>query len=168
MSTLERNIAFVAITALLLALPPAVSAQQAQGGEVTVRQSASAQPAGSAAEEPVLSAEHERLHADFARFSEAWVQRLNNTHSQNRAHAKAVREGDGWVTRYHFIEKKSSVVRESPSRPGSFCGILRYQDTVLECQGDTETACQNGEFTPVPGSAMGVSEIFQYMKGAWR
>ncbi|MGE4505037.1 MAG: hypothetical protein AB7D51_06785 [Desulfovibrionaceae bacterium] len=166
MNTHALRIGFAAFCLAALCLPalPALAQEP-----VTVTQTPGQAPAGAqGGEEPVLSAEMQRLHTDFASFSDSWVVRLNNTHSEGKPHAKTIQE-DGLVkTRYHLIEKKSSVVRESPSRPGHFCGILRYQDTVYECQGETEAACLESGFQPVPGTAMGVSEIFQYMNGAWR
>lgn len=109
-----------------------------------------------------------QLYSDFARFSDSWVQRLNAAHSEGRSKMVVVEEGGTFRARYHHIEKKSSVVRESPSRPGKYCGILRYQDTVYQAEGDSEDASRNGEFEPVAGTARAYSEIFQFMSGTWR
>lgn len=161
-ASLAASIAALAI----LTLPGVPAAQQDQAtGEVAVSES----PAPANAPEPEEKSERElQLYADFTRFADDWVNRLNNTHSQGRSKMQVVEEGGTFRARYRLIEKKSVVVRESPSRPGTFCGILRYQDTVYESQGNSRDESLSGEFTPVPGTARGVSEIFQYTKGSWR
>ncbi len=108
------------------------------------------------------------LYSDFLRFSDSWVQRLNSTHSEGRSRMVVFQVNGVFKARYHLIEKKSSVLRESPSRPGNYCGILRYLDTVYEAVGDTESITRNGSFSPVLGTARAYSEIFQFMNGAWR
>ncbi len=109
-----------------------------------------------------------KLYSDFVRFSDSWVQRLNRTHSEGRSKMVVFQSNGVFRARYHLIEKKSSVVRESPSRPGNYCGILRYQDTVYEAVGNTEAATRNGPFSAVVGTGRAYSEIFQFMNGAWR
>ncbi|MBU1247866.1 MAG: hypothetical protein KKB70_04135 [Proteobacteria bacterium] len=109
-----------------------------------------------------------KLYSDFVRFSDSWMQRLNSSNSEGRSKMVVVQENGKYKARYHLLEKKSSVVRESPTRPGQYTGILRYHDVVYEAEGDTETATKNGPFSPVAGSAHAVSEIFQFMNGGWR
>ncbi|MDD4730639.1 MAG: hypothetical protein PHX58_01760 [Desulfovibrio sp.] len=128
-------------------------------------------PQPSAAELAALQKKEEeqlRMHADFARFSDTWVARLNRSHSNGYTNMRFIQDGDVVRARYHRIEKRSSVVRESPSRPGQYCGILRYQDTLYECVGPSAEDCAGGEFIPVSGTARAFSEIFQFKNGVWR
>ena len=149
----------------ILAAWPATAADASAAGQVSVSEAAAA-PAS--AEDQAKNERQLELYSDFLRFSDSWVRRLNNTHSEGRSNMVVVVENGKFKARYHLIEKKSSVVRESPSRPGQYCGILRYQDTVYEAEGDTEDASRSGQFMPVAGTARAYSEIFQFMNGSWR
>ncbi|MEF2145771.1 MAG: hypothetical protein V3573_10020 [Desulfovibrionaceae bacterium] len=109
-----------------------------------------------------------KMASDFSRFSDTWVARLNRSHSNGYGNMHVVQDGGVYRARYHRIEKRSSVVRESPSQPGHYCGILRYHDTLYESVGQTREESLAGEFIPVSGTARAFSEIFQYSKGAWK
>lgn len=109
-----------------------------------------------------------KMHSDFSRFSDTWVARLNRSHSNGYNSMRVFEDGGLFRARYHRIEKRSSVVRESPSQPGHYCGILRYQDTEYESVGATREESTSGEFVPVSGTARAFSEIFQFKNGAWK
>lgn len=167
-----RPLFSIAVTAILLTIPFSLPANAAEEttGQVTVSTTDAAAP-----KEPALSPAEAakkkkelKLYTNFASFSESLVHRLNAMHSEGRSNMIVVQDGEKFRARYHLIEKKSSVIRESPSRPGQYTGILRYQDTIYQAEGDTETASRNGDFSPVPDTAHAFSEIFQWMKGAWR
>lgn len=161
---------FAVIAIILVALAVTLPAVAQDGGDtltVSDTQSAAEKPALSK-EEAAKKEKELKLYSDFTLFSDSWVQRLNASHSEGRANMVIVQDGATFRARYHLIEKKSAVVRESPSRPGQYTGILRYQDTVYQCEADSEAASRAGDFLPVPGSARAVSEIFQLMNGKWK
>lgn len=164
-----RPLLSLVATAFLFSLVvafPAVAVDQSDATLVVTEPQAGEKPMSK--EEAAKKEKELKLYSDFVRFADSWVQRLNASHSEGRAHMVVVKDGDVFRARYHHIEKKSAVVRESPSRPGQYTGILRYQDTVYQAEGESEAAIMNGTFSPVPGSAKAVSEIFQMMGGAWK
>lgn len=173
-----NSLIIVCVLTMSLGMGRMVAAQEqsvsdAQSVTETVTETATeaAEPEPSPEELAALQKKEEeklRMHSDFARFSDTWVARLNRSHSNGYNKMRFIQDGDMVRARYHRIEKRSSVVRESPSQPGHYCGILRYQDTVYEAVGTTKQECRAGEFIPVAGTARAFSEIFQFKNGAWR
>ena len=162
-----RPLFLLALVALILFPATSVLALDAEADQLTVTEPATPEPALSA-EEAAKKERELKLYSDFTRFADAWVQRLNDIHAEGRSKMTVAQNGDKFLARFHLIEKKSAVVRESPSRPGQYTGILRYQDTLYQAEGETEAETRNGQFAPVPGTARAVSEIFQWMQGAWK
>lgn len=159
--------ALIAMVGSALAEEPAVDAAKGAAdqvsAEVSSEQLTPEELAAKKKEEEQL-----KMHSDFSRFSDSWVARLNRSHSNGFNNMNIIEDGGVFRARYHRIEKRSSVVRESPSQPGHYCGILRYQDTVYEAVGKSREECTGGEFVPVSGTGRAFSEIFQFKNGAWK
>ncbi|MGE4554193.1 MAG: hypothetical protein AB7D57_13865, partial [Desulfovibrionaceae bacterium] len=112
---------------------------EATGAETTGPEATGAENATVAALPPQeltpQEKEHLRLHESFAGFAQSWVARLNADPVAGSANVTVTREADHYVARFHKIEFRSSVVRESVSMPGNYSGLLRYWDVVYECSG---------------------------------
>jgi hypothetical protein len=159
--------ALIAMAGSALAEEPAVEAAKGAADQVSAAESTEQlTPEELAAKKK--EEEQLKMHSDFSRFSDSWIARLNRSHSNGFNNMNIIEDGGVFRARYHRIEKRSSVVRESPSQPGHYCGILRYQDTVYEAVGKSREECTGGEFVPVSGTGRAFSEIFQFKNGAWK
>lgn len=112
--------------------------------------------------------ERARLHEDFASFAQEWVARLNADPVSGSSKITVSSAAEGYVARFHRIEFRSSVVRESVSMPGHYSGLLRYWDVVYECEGASEAEARSKtQCHPVDGAAQAYCEIFQLRNGRW-
>ncbi len=111
---------------------------------------------------------HLKMHTEFAEFARNWVDKLNNQPSFGPEGGQISTGDQGFTVRYHELQYRSAVVRESVSMPGNFSGLLRYWDVVMECSGATEKEAKTGaRCEKVEGTAQAVCEIFQYRNGKW-
>lgn len=168
---LQRFLTACALVAVFVVAGPALAAESPAGAPAPDAVSTAAPDAQPTPEELAAKKKEEeqlKMHADFSRFSDSWVARLNRSHSNGFNNILVTEDGGTYRARYHRIEKRSSVVRESPSHPGHYCGILRYQDTLYESVGKTREESTGGEFVPVSGTARAFSEIFQFKNGTWK
>ena len=169
----------ILLLAVLLSVPALSAWGQASdpaapvpGNEGTVAAEPAPDGAPAAAlPEPELTAKEKeqlRLHEEFASFAQSWVARLNADPVSGSSKVTTTRAGEGFVARFHKIEFRSSVVRESTSMPGNYSGLLRYWDVVYECSGATEAEARGkGQCQAVEGAAQAYCEIFQLKNGRW-
>lgn len=112
--------------------------------------------------------ERTRLSEKFAAFAQSWMARLNADPVSGSSNITVSPAAEGYVARFHKIEFRSSVVRESVSMPGQYSGLLRYWDVVYECEGASEFEARSKiQCHPVDGAAQAYCEIFQLCNGRW-
>ena len=160
---------FAAALVCLLSLPaPAQSQDQSQDQNQTTDESMVAH--NEAPEQEMTEQEklHLKMHTEFAEFARAWVDKLNGQPNFNPDGAQVSAGDNGFTVRYHQLQYRSAVVRESVTMPGNFSGLLRYWDVLLECSGTTENEAKaGGNCERVEGTAQAYCEIFQFKNGKW-
>ena len=111
---------------------------------------------------------HLKMHTEFAEFARGWVDKLNRQPNFSPGSGEMGSDGDGVVLRYHQLQYRSAVVRESVTMPGNFSGLLRYWDVLVECRGADEAEAKSGaQCENVEGTAQAYCEIFQFKNGKW-
>ena len=111
---------------------------------------------------------HLKMHTEFAEFARNWVDKLNNQPTFSPEEGQVSASDEGFTVRYHQLQYRNAVVRESVAMPGNFSGLLRYWDVVVECSGATEAEAKAGaKCENVEGTAQAYCEIFQYKNGKW-
>lgn len=111
---------------------------------------------------------HLKMHTEFAEFARDWVDKLNRQPTFSPDNGNVSAGENGFTVRYHQLQYRSAVVRESVTMPGNFSGLLRYWDVLVECSGATESEAKNGgKCEKVEGTAQAYCEIFQFKNGKW-
>lgn len=103
----------------------------------------------------------------FQRFAVNWMARVAKSYRCTVEKKEVVPRGNGFVARYFVLDPSTldTRVKAAGSVATPFVGVMRYEEHLYECEGDTPQSASAGPFKRVERTR--VTEIFRYDSTRW-